>query len=186
MHTTSLPQAPKHQYLFDLVILTLLFLHKDLVRTYPNNYFNPLSNQVINLEKFVSRSLVLSPHKCFSTVRTTMECPPLLLVPAFLLSLVQFQKWSVCFVLPEIAFTPRTNHCINFLHFIKMHTNFFIFPTLQNFCLYRAHLCCILENSVAWRSHLPFLHISSIDSFKTNQLGKTMKSDTTSIRIKTK
>lgn len=57
-----------HQYLFGLVILTLLFLHKDLVRTYPNNYFNPLSNQVINLEKLVSRSLVLSPHKCFSTV----------------------------------------------------------------------------------------------------------------------
>lgn len=61
------PVITQH-YLFDLAILTLLFLHKDLVRTYPNNYYNPLSNQVINLENLASRSLVLSPHRCFSTV----------------------------------------------------------------------------------------------------------------------
>lgn len=57
-----------HHYLFDLAILTLLFLHKDLVRTYPDNYCDALSNQVINLERLASRSLVLSPHRCFSTV----------------------------------------------------------------------------------------------------------------------
>lgn len=67
-----------------------------------------------------------------------------------------------------------------------MYATSFIFPTLQNSCLYREHLHCIPEISVAWRPHLPFLHFSSTDTFETNQLGKTMRSDIISIRIKTK
>lgn len=50
-----------HHYHFDLVIITLLLLHKDSVKTYPNNYFNPLSNQIIKPEQLPSINLDLLP-----------------------------------------------------------------------------------------------------------------------------